>query len=123
MNINIHSIVKNFPLTNYDILMYNKQLLGEILKPEMNVNVEGTITYKVNYDYVETISMLSYDNRKFYEKNLIIKGKLIYDKDTNEYFILYVDPMIFYENSAVKVTPTFIYTLNIINLTVVRCSV
>jgi len=91
-------------MTNYDILMYNKQLLGEILKPEINVEVEGTISFKVNYDYVETISMLSYDNRKFYEKNLIIKGKLIYDKDTNEYFILYVDPMIFYENSPVKVT-------------------
>jgi hypothetical protein len=110
MNINIYSIVKNFPLTNYDILMYNKQLLGEILKPEINVDVEGTISYKVNYDYVETISMLSYDNRKFYEKNLIIKGKLIYDKDTNEYFILYVDPMIFYENSAVKVnTNNYLY--------------
>ncbi len=106
-------------MTNYEILMYNKQLLGEILKPEIKIDMEGTITYKVNYDYVETISMLSYDNRKFYEKNLIIQGKLIYDKDTNEYFILYLDPMILYENSPVKVVE-LIYK-NIILSSTMQC--
>jgi hypothetical protein len=90
-------------MTNYDILLYNKQLLGEILKPEIQIDTQGVVTFKVNYDYVETISMLSYHNRMFYEKNLVIKGSLIQDKDTNDYLILYLDPHTFYENSPVKV--------------------
>jgi hypothetical protein len=90
-------------MTNYELLVYNKQLLGEILKPEIKIDSTGNITFKVDYDYVETISMLSYNNRMFYEKNIIIKGSLILDKDTNEYYILYLDPMIFYESSTIKV--------------------
>lgn len=90
-------------MTNYDIYVYNKQMLGEILKPEIQVDTQGVVEFKVNYQYVETVSMLSYNNRMFYEKNLIVKGSLILDKDTNEYFIFYLDPSAFYENYPVKV--------------------
>jgi len=99
----LDNLVKNFPMTNHELLVYNKELLGEIIKPEIKIESTGKISFKVNYDYVETISMLSYTNRMFYEKNIIIKGSLILDRDTSEYYILYLDPMVFYESSTLKV--------------------
>jgi hypothetical protein len=90
-------------MTNYDILIYNKHQLGEILKPELKVETDGKIEYKVKYDYVETVSMLSYNNRMFYEKNLNINGSLIFDMETGAFYVLLFDPMIFYESSQIKV--------------------
>jgi hypothetical protein len=39
----------------------------------------------------------------FYDRNLLIKGSVIVDKETNQFYHIYFDPMIYYENVVVKV--------------------
>jgi hypothetical protein len=75
-------IFKNFPMTNLDILIYNNL---------------------IQKDKEEAISMLSYNNRMFYEKNITINGNIIADRERNEFFIVFFNPMTYYENNPVKV--------------------
>jgi hypothetical protein len=67
-------IFKNFPMTNLDLI--NKE---------------------------EIVSMLSYNNRVFYEKDIIIQGSIIYDKEKNEHYYVFFCPNTYYENTPVKV--------------------
>jgi hypothetical protein len=73
-------IFKNFPMTDLDILIYNKLSDSE-----------------------NSISMLSYNNRMFYERNIIISGSVIMDREKNEFFVVFFNPMTYYENTQVKV--------------------
>jgi hypothetical protein len=73
-------IFKNFPMTDLDILIYNKLSPGE-----------------------NSISMLSFNNRMFYERNIFITGSIIVDREKNEFFIVFFNPMTYYENTPVKV--------------------
>jgi hypothetical protein len=74
-------IFKNFPMTDLDILIYNKLSNGQ-----------------------NSISMLSYNNRMFYERNISISGSVIADREKNEFFIVFFNPMTYYENMQVKVS-------------------
>ncbi len=90
-------------MTNYEILNQNREMSHEMIRPEITYDTNGNVNFKVIYDYVETVSMLSYNNRMFYEKNLILQGGIIYDKDNSQHYVVYFDSMIFYENVPVKV--------------------
>lgn len=90
-------------MTNSEILLQNKDMSSEILRPVVIYDSDGNVNFKINYNYVETVSMLSYHNRCFYEKNLIVHGSIILDKDTSQHYVIYFDPMIYYENIPVKV--------------------
>ncbi len=90
-------------MTNYQILIENRDKCKDIIQPEITYDNDGNLNFKIDYNFVETTSMLSFNNRMFYEKNLLIKGSVIYDIDTSEHYMIYFDPMIFYENSQVKV--------------------
>lgn len=88
-------------MTSYEIYKQNSDMLSELIKPEIDVEVDGSVLCKLEYNYIETLSMLSYNNRIFYEKNLIIKGNLIIEG--NNFYLVYFDPKIYYENVTIKV--------------------
>jgi hypothetical protein len=94
-------------MTNFDILQQNKDISSELIKMDLKYDQSGAVEMKLDYDYIETISMLSYNNRIFYEKNLIIKGSVIYEQSTSQHYIAYFDPMIYYENTQVKYEAVF----------------
>ena len=64
---------------------------------------EGNTNVKFLYNYMERISMLSYNNRAIYEKNLIFNGNNFYESKSKSHYILSFDPMIYYENTPMKV--------------------
>jgi hypothetical protein len=88
-------------MTNNEIMRHNNDMCCELIQPEIQITEDGNLSCKLDYNYIETISMLSYHNRIFYEKNLIIKGSLILEDD-NLYHVFF-DPKIYYDNVAVKV--------------------
>ena len=88
-------------MTNYEIYKQNNEMLCELIQPIIDVEENGSTACKLEYKYIETISMLSYNNRIFYEKNLTIKGNLI--TEGPNIYIVYFDPRIYYENVPVKV--------------------
>lgn len=94
-------------MTNFDILQQNKDISSELIKIDLKCQESGEVEMKLDYDCVETISMLSYNNRMFYEKNLVIKGSVIYEHSTSQHYITYFDPMIYYENTGVKYEAVF----------------
>ena len=88
-------------MTNFEIFRQNSDMCCELIKPEIQISEDGNISSKLEYNYIETISMLSYHNRIFYEKNLLIKGNLILENNT--LYLVYFDPKIYYENVPIKV--------------------
>jgi hypothetical protein len=56
---------------------------------------------------MERISMLSYNNRAIYEKNLIFNGHNLYETKSKSHYYLSFDPMIYYENTPMKVNKEF----------------
>lgn len=88
-------------MSSYDILSQNKDRCLELIKPVILYEPEVSLT--IDYNFIETLSMLSYENRIFYEKNIIINGSIIMDRQTSSYYRIYFDPMIYYENTIVKV--------------------
>ena len=90
-------------MTNLNILQQNVDLSCELVKPKFTYDTEGNVSCKLDYNYIEKISMLSYNNRLFYEKTLIVNGSIIYEQENNQHYLVYFDPMIYYENVPIKV--------------------
>jgi len=65
-------LVKNFPISNKDILEANKEKLSELIQVKVDIDENGDSQSKIEYNYIETISMLSYLNRNIC--NLILKN-------------------------------------------------
>ena len=98
-------------MTNHEILLQNKQMYSEMIRPDFSYDNDGYIIFKINYEYVETTSMLSYNNTNFYEKNIIILGSLILNKDSYDHYLVYFDPLIYYENAPLKVKIIYLHHL------------
>lgn len=102
-------IFKSFPMTNYEILSHNKNLLLDLITvetKETDEDEENLLDVKIKYNHIEPVSMLSHNNRKFYEKNIFIVTTMI--EEINEtykknLYYVYFDPMTYYENSHLKV--------------------
>jgi hypothetical protein len=98
-------------MTNFEIYNTNKDKSSELIK--CGITIEDTeeckqpINLKIDYNYIEIISMLSYENRIFYEKNISLKGTIITDKDTNCFYNVYFEPLIYYENVSIKYEAVF----------------
>src|SRR6185437_11091069 len=90
-------------MTNSQIKHLNNEMCTDLIKPNFNYDEEGNISCDINYNFIEPISMLSYHNRCFYEKNLIVKDSVIYDKGNLQHYLVYFDPMIYYENTSLMV--------------------
>jgi hypothetical protein len=95
-------------MTNIEIMNQNRELSSDLITPLIDYNLDGTVQVSFKYNYIEIISMLSYTNRCFYEKNLHFQGGIIWDKDSEQYYLVYFDPMIYYENTNVKVNKLII---------------
>jgi hypothetical protein len=59
----LYFLVKNFPISNKDILEANKEKLSELIQVKVDIDENGDSQSKIEYNYIETISMLSYLNR------------------------------------------------------------
>ncbi len=51
----------------------------------------------------EHISMLSYNNRVFYENDIVILGSVIFERENHEFYSVSFDPFVYYQNTPVKV--------------------
>ncbi len=51
----------------------------------------------------DNVSMLSYNNRIFYEKDIIVQGSVFLDREKNEFYIVKFDPLVYFQNTQVKV--------------------
>lgn len=61
--------VKNFPMTSHEIYEANKDKLSDLIQAKINVDSNGDVITKFEYDYIETVSMLSFNNRNICMKN------------------------------------------------------
>lgn len=59
-------------MTNYDILAFNKEMSADLVTSKIGLHCHeedefGELNVKVDieYNYIETVSMLSYNNRVF----------------------------------------------------------
>lgn len=98
-------------MTNLEIHNKNKLLNQEMIQANIDVDHNGSVNLLLQYNYIENVSMLSYNNRCFYEKNLIIKGPLIIETNKNpnhnQFYVVYFDPLIYYENIQIKYEAIF----------------
>lgn len=99
----ILNLVKNFPITSYSLHQHNIDISYDLMNIDLNPDDEGNTEVKFVYNQIEKISMLSYNNREIYEKNLIFNGHNLYESKFKSHYILTFDPMIYYENTPAKV--------------------
>ena len=94
-------------MTNFDILNHNSNLTSEMVVPNITLDKSGNVNFQVECNFIETVSMVSYTNKIFYEKNIIILGNVISENDKENHivnhYICYFDPMVYYENTPLKV--------------------
>ena len=103
-------------MTNYEILVQNNEKLSYLLAPKISYNsqtydIEEIINFKIEYNYIDLVSMLSYDNKLFCKKiyiilddlGLEIDGQIIFDRSNKNLYLIYFDPNIYYENVNLKV--------------------
>jgi hypothetical protein len=50
-------------MSNQEIIEINKEKLSELIQVKVDVDENGDAFTKLDYNYIETISMLSFNNR------------------------------------------------------------
>jgi len=60
-------------MSNQEIIDANKEKLSELVQVKIDVDENGDVYTKFDYNYIETISMLSYNNRNLCNKFINIK--------------------------------------------------
>ena len=68
-------LVKNFPITSHEINLQNKENLSDLMTTKIDLNPNtNDIDFKIDYTYIESKSMLSFENKIFckYSYSLII---------------------------------------------------
>ena len=110
-------LFKKFPISSYEILNENKKKTDKMISVKIDDylitddKTEKPIDFKfkinVKYNFVDTISMLTYTNTIFYNKDIKINGSIVEEKNEkspNCYILykIYFDPLIYYDNSSSK---------------------
>ena len=102
-------IYKSFPVSSFEILQKNKTLS----KKAITVSISESPVYKnendfnyginINYNFIETESMIAFTNTIFYTKNIQVLGDIIKETQINDIlYYIYFDPMIYYDNASSK---------------------
>jgi len=90
-------------MSNNEIIEENRAKLSDLITAKFDVDTAGDVSTKFDYNHIETVSMISFINRDIYDKILTIKSNIIFDNERNLFFCVKFDPLIFYENSNLKV--------------------
>ena len=56
-------------MSHKEILDANKENLSDLIQAKMDIDMNGDVITKFDYNYIETISMLSYLNRNICKKS------------------------------------------------------
>ena len=106
------TLYKSYPISSHQIISDNREKNKKLIDVNITTTQEGNeedfdVDVNIKYNYIETESMLSFNNTMFYTKNIKINGGIIEEKseEDNKYILydIYFDPLIFYDNAASKI--------------------